>query len=288
MIPHRDDDDLDAFTDEELADICRVEKENLVWSNQIGVQVLRFSSKVVIKFGFDLSRHQAENQEYVYNHVDHDVLRVPKVLRFFNHTSDPWPYHRSYFAMEYIEGTPLSETAVAGQPELIDRIATAMKALSQIPVPQNVTPGPLGDGEPRGYMWGDFGAGTSFRSITEMEHWINIRIKFALKMNGRKHIDPIDLSSVELVMCHMDVAPRNIIVTTDGTICFVDWDFADFYPWFFQEHQLYDRALWDRYLYQPLLEKCALPPSVTQDQVQLRQLGYAQGTAIRTDPSCFP
>jgi hypothetical protein len=56
------DDDLDAFTqDEELASICRVEKENLVWSNQIGIQVLRFSSKVVIKFGFDLSPHQAEN-----------------------------------------------------------------------------------------------------------------------------------------------------------------------------------------------------------------------------------
>lgn len=40
----------------------------------------------------------------------------------------------------------------------------------------------------------------------------------------------LDLSKSSAVLCHLDVAPRNILWQKDGGICLLDWEYAGFYP----------------------------------------------------------
>jgi Ser/Thr protein kinase RdoA (MazF antagonist) len=35
-------------------------------------------------------------------------------------------------------------------------------------------------------------------------------------------------------LCHLDIAPRNFLWLEDGSICFIDWASAGFYPRFFE------------------------------------------------------
>lgn len=35
-------------------------------------------------------------------------------------------------------------------------------------------------------------------------------------------------------MCHLDIAPRNLLYLADGSVCLLDWATAGFYPRFFE------------------------------------------------------
>ncbi|CAG7952470.1 unnamed protein product [Penicillium salamii] len=59
-----------------------------------------------------------------------------------------------------------------------------------------------------------------------MEEWFNSRL-FA-------HNPNLDLQSCDLVLCHLDIAPRNIIWQEDGSLCLIDWASAGFYPRLFE------------------------------------------------------
>ena len=42
------------------------------------------------------------------------------------------------------------------------------------------------------------------------------------------------MKNFDLVLCHLNVAPRNILWLEDGSICFVDWEAAGFFPRLFE------------------------------------------------------
>ncbi|KAL5348818.1 hypothetical protein ACLOAV_006240 [Pseudogymnoascus australis] len=114
--------------------------------------------------------------------------------------------------MEYIAGTNLKDLDLdlGIHKEIIPRVATIISHLGQITGDQ--TPGPLGGGACRGYLWGDDGARTAFNSVSDMNRWLNRRLII--------RDESIDLTPHPLVLCHMDLCRRNMILREDNqSIC---------------------------------------------------------------------
>jgi hypothetical protein len=64
-----------------------------------GNLVARVSEQAVIKFGPGLSKDEAVNRQRAYNLVNHNIVRVPRVHRFFTDNMG-----RGYTVMGYMEG----------------------------------------------------------------------------------------------------------------------------------------------------------------------------------------
>lgn len=65
-----------------------------------------------------------------------------------------------------------------------------------------------------------------FETLDEMKKWWNSRIL--------PHEPKLTFQGFELVFCHLDMAPRNILWLEDGSICIVDWNSAGYYPKLFE------------------------------------------------------
>ncbi|KJZ73984.1 hypothetical protein HIM_06652 [Hirsutella minnesotensis 3608] len=82
--------------------------------------------------------------------------------------------------------------------------------------------------------------------------WANfISIRQELKKDSHHHssltgIPPLSLS--RLVFTHHDLAPRNMVVDSSNGLWLLDWDFAGFYPAYFEYASMYNFTLppdWD-------------------------------------------
>jgi len=60
-----------------------------------------------------------------------------------------------------------------------------------------------------------------------MESWFNRRL--------RKQDPKLRFSESVLVLCHLDIAPRNFLLLEDSSVCLLDWASAGFYPRVFEE-----------------------------------------------------
>lgn len=178
-----------------------------------GNRVVRISEQTVIKFGPGLSENEAINQQRAYNLVNPDVVRVPRVHRFF--TDD---VGRGYIMMDYIKGRVIDPL----EPDHISRLVRVLDHFSTI---RGDRPGSLSGGPCYGLLWPD-NQELTFRSMEEMEAWFNSRL---FPGEGK-----ISFHNCDLVLCHLDVAPRNIIWQSDGGIGLVDWASAGFYPRLFE------------------------------------------------------
>ncbi|KAJ5973000.1 uncharacterized protein N7479_002918, partial [Penicillium vulpinum] len=151
-----------------------------------GDQVVKLSDHIVAKVGFGVFASEAAMQEFAYNNLDRNIVRIPKIYRYFeSETDDPFGY-----------------------------------------LFMDPTPGPVDGSEPIGYIWGDYGARTAFKSVEDLNVYMNSRLKY--------RNDTIDLKPHPFVLCHGDICRRNIILQNDGSICFLDWAYAGFYPRFFE------------------------------------------------------
>jgi thiamine kinase-like enzyme len=59
-----------------------------------------------------------------------------------------------------------------------------------------------------------------------MEDWLNHRLP---DVEAK-----LALEKYPLVLCHLDLAPRNMIRLEDGSLCLLDWKSAGLYPRFFE------------------------------------------------------
>ena len=172
-------------------------------------RIIKASEQAVIKFGVGVTESEANNQKGAYALLDSSIVRVPRVYRFF--TKGEY----GYIVMEYIEGQvliPLEDQ------QLIYRVARILAYLATLSCN---TPGPLMSGVPRGLFWPETEEIT-FKTIRDVERYFNSRLaKGSLQL---------DLSKSSAVLCHLDVAPRNILWQKDGSICLLDWECAGFYP----------------------------------------------------------
>ena len=58
-----------------------------------------------------------------------------------------------------------------------------------------------------------------------------IAVKFGL---GVQIHDFIDIPEVDICLCHLDIAPRNILLTHGSNLYLLDWGCAGFYPSYFE------------------------------------------------------
>lgn len=79
---------------------------------------------------------------------------------------------------------------------------------------------PLGGGRTCGPLWGD-GQSLILSDTSQYEDYFNFR-----------HSQPcsVKFDSNSLVFCHLDLAPRNMLLLGNAVICLLDWASAGFYP----------------------------------------------------------
>ncbi|MCJ1476757.1 hypothetical protein MMC13_005426 [Lambiella insularis] len=203
-------------TESELIALCSSPDRETISSPLADTNVIKISDQAVIKFGFGISEEEANNLKVAFELLDRNIVRVPRFYRFFTKGDC------GYIVMEYVKGQvldPLEDTA------RIQKITRVLSHLGQI---EGSTAGPLGGGAPRtphGLLWTDHEI-LSFSTIIDVETYIISRLR-------KTHTKP-DLQDFKLVMCHLDIAPRNILWLEDDSICLLDWASAGFYPRLFE------------------------------------------------------
>ncbi|KAK6498906.1 hypothetical protein TWF481_011476 [Arthrobotrys musiformis] len=192
----------ETLSDSELAQLCSRPDRNKICFN-----VVKISDQAVVKFGTHIRREEAENLRLARAVLDPKIVYVPQVYRTFK-------YERKYYiVMEYIDAIPILDSEYD---DLAERVADVLKHLHSI---SGKIPGSLGGGISRGFLWeSDF---PNFRTIDQLEIWVNRRVKTHPKVSFKDR---------DLVLCHPDVVPRNILRKSDGSICLVDWESAGYYP----------------------------------------------------------
>ncbi|KAH6716176.1 kinase-like domain-containing protein [Leptodontidium sp. MPI-SDFR-AT-0119] len=202
----------------DIIECCIHPNRQIIGGQPQGSLVIKLSDEIVVKFGAGVSVEEADNQRKAYELLDGGVVRVPRVVRYFTRTFDHTSLPIEYLVMEYIYGDILE---LLGS-HLVDQI---VKILSHFSTIRSLRPGLLQTGVSRGLLWDSNGKPT-FKIIKEMEHWLNFRLPdVKAKLAVEKY---------PLVLCHLDLALRNIIWLEDGSICLLDWSSAGFYPRFFE------------------------------------------------------
>ncbi|KAJ5451759.1 hypothetical protein N7491_000941 [Penicillium cf. griseofulvum] len=136
-----------------------------------GDQAVKLSDHIAAKFGLGVCASEAAMQEFAYNTVDRNIVRIPKVYRYLESKKrDP----HGYIFIEYIPGQNLQDIDLEERKDILPRIASIITHLGQI---KSAIPGPVTGGEPLGYIWGDYGARTAFKSIEDMNVYMNSRLQ---------------------------------------------------------------------------------------------------------------
>ncbi|KAJ6106666.1 hypothetical protein N7512_010183 [Penicillium capsulatum] len=216
--------DIATADDEWLIDLChKAEIEGgMIGGEKYGHKVIKISDYIVVKYG-GVQASEATTQEFAFNHVNRNVVHVPKVYRFIESQQSANP--RGYLLMEYVQGENLSNLDLQMHRDIPSRVANILAHLEQIIGPAPI-PGPIGSGEPQGYLFGDDGAKTTFASIDDLNVYMNKRL--------HHRSDSIDLTPYALVLCHGDICRRNFILERDGSLCLVDGEYSGLYPRFFE------------------------------------------------------
>ena len=207
--------------------------------------------RYAIKFG-QVSKEEAINQHAAFRLLDSSLVKVPEVYDFFHVNG------QGYLVMEYIAGRKL-------EMEQDSRSIWALAAaLSHLHTFVRSQPGPLCSGRARGILWTD-APELYFSSKDSLVHYLDSRL-----------IEPsekFDLGASNMVLCHLDAAPRNLLITDNGIICLLDWESAGYYPSFFElcAVQLNTGPNCELSNYSTALEH-ALKETEPLDQSQLRNL----------------
>ncbi|KAJ6257622.1 hypothetical protein Dda_7409 [Drechslerella dactyloides] len=195
----------EMLSDSELARLCYHPDRILLCGH-----VVKISDEAVIKFG-PLRPEEAENLRLARAILDPDKVYVPRLYRFFEYQKT------HYLVMEYIRGDPAPGSEYE---HLAERVGDILKHFHNI---SSMVPGSLGGGISCGAWWrSDY---PDFRTTEQLEDWVNRRLGTGLGVSFGK---------CDLVLCHLDLAPRNIIEMPNGSLCILDWESAGYYPRFFE------------------------------------------------------
>ncbi|KAK0111645.1 hypothetical protein ONS95_001989 [Cadophora gregata] len=239
---------------------CHHPDRQIIGGLTYGDLVIKLSEELVVKFGPGVSVAEADNQRAAFSLLDNSIVRVPRVVDFF--TSTDRGYTKGYLVMEYIHGDITDSVSVTSK-----QIDQLVKILTYFSTVQCQRPGPLlKPGVSFGLLWEENGK-PIFESVQEMERWLNFRLK------GDE--SKLELGRFPLVLCHLDLALRNIVWMKDDTVCLLDWASAGFYPRFFEISLLfmagpegYETTLIDR------MEKLT---DVEEAQMALLECSYYNG-----------
>lgn len=205
----------DSFSEDDIIQRCNEATPDLILYNpEEGNKVLKLSNKLVVKFGFMLSEDEARNQAKAHEILDPKIVRVPRVHRYFMDSNK-----RGYIVMDLMEGEHKDSITESSQIHEMSRI---LKHFASI---KSQKPGPLAGGPSNCFLFG-LSESPTFQSIEDMESWFNIRLH-----------DPtakISFAGMDLVFCHLDLFPRNVLWLENQPPCILDWTSAGFYPRIFE------------------------------------------------------
>lgn len=197
--------DPNSATDDELVHCCFSPNRNIVHHMEGGITVVRISKNIAIKFGYGITEYEANSQRIARELVDPTIVRIPSVHRFIQ------AGEVGYIVMEYVEGH-IGDVDPS-------RIASIIAHFAEIKSSQV---GPLAGGYVRGQVWTEDLDFTP-TSLQDIEKYYNKVL----------HPQKLKLDGSDIVLCHLDIAPRNII-SLDDSICLLDWQSAGFYPRVFE------------------------------------------------------
>lgn len=194
-----------------IIDYCRsCPDDQLLGGSKYGNRVVKLPNHdFVVKFGRHVSSYEAENQQKAYNIIDPNIVTVPWVHDFFV-DDEGW----GYIVSDFIAGKTFDPLPHSH----IQKLASILEYFRSI---TSERAGSLCGGPSTGLIWPNTNDLT-ISSVDQVEEWFNSRL---FPRDGKVHFDPSPL-----VLCHLDIAPRNLIWLDDGRICLLDWESAGFYP----------------------------------------------------------
>ncbi|ATY65507.1 phosphotransferase enzyme family [Cordyceps militaris] len=193
---------------------------------------LEYSDQIWVKYGIYVKLKEAAMQQYVHEHADPHIVRVPQVFDAFT-TTQPNGASVTYIVMENVKG---DDCAAYGKwhPQMaeqaVSQIANAARHIWEIPLPPNVTIGPFEQQRPVDRFFSDCGSDRSFQNVMQLEDWVNA------KLEEGGHPDRVELQGERLSICHCDLTQFNIKM--GEPIAILDWGFAGIYPRAFEEFAL--------------------------------------------------
>lgn len=196
-------------------------------SKGIGCKVFRVDEKTVVKTGDDTRMAEAAAMSFVREKTG---LPVPKVLDAYVDAESS----NVFIVMEYIDGRPLDEKwdsySELQKRSIECQLEKYLKEMRQISgtfvgsVDGSLCHDPLFDDAPT--LSGPFESEAAFHEglVSVMKEkgysaWTDMVIRFIEKIPPHR-----------IVFTHNDIAPRNILVRDAKVVGIVDWEFAGFYP----------------------------------------------------------
>lgn len=209
------------FMEEDI--IRRCQDAEVIGRIEGGSLVRKISTNLAVKVGRAVTADEAANQEFAYAHVDKTIFGVSKVHGFFQDAAGI-----GYLVMDFVEGESLERyTSGDDNGDLIEKLAAAVDHLQSIGVPLN-RPGPVEGGRLTGIPWCGETLEVELKDRLDLNKCLDKR----LDIKPCKH--SIDVKPLDLTMCHLDLAPRNVLVRPDRSIYILDWAPSGFYPRSFQ------------------------------------------------------
>lgn len=148
----------------------------------------------------------------------------------------------SYVIMQFIEGQTLD--VCWPQLGLFAKLKLAWKIrgyISQLRRLRRSVPGTLNGGVSVGYFFGTMDAGP-FASYDDMTAWFNHKLEVSQRMQHAPSDAPRFDNSWPLVFTHLDLHPRNLLLSNDGTLYVIDWQVSGFYPEWFEYANMWNSS----------------------------------------------
>ncbi|KAF5020272.1 hypothetical protein F66182_7706 [Fusarium sp. NRRL 66182] len=215
-----------------------------------GTRVVRIQQQFVIKYGVHVEPVEAHNMLYV---AKSTTVPVPRVYAIYQRQEKSKQKSVTYIVMQYVPGTTLLNLWNTLKQDRKSSIAKTLRTyfdqLRQLQHPGylgNVNGGPpLDDLFSETQLADDIQA--PFRTEEELVECI-LRIyavetgkRMAHKARYYQEVLPTALySNNPPVFTHNDFQRKNIIVQDDGTLVIIDWEFASWYPIYWE----YSTATW--------------------------------------------
>lgn len=272
--------DLTKVTRTELAKAVKIAPA--IKSYLGGPSIARVTSSAIVKYGRHIRLQESRNMRHVSENTN---IRLPAVIDAWE-ADDKRPYdenNTSYIVMEYIEGRLVSDIwndlDSEGRCDILRQLCEYIRELQALKMDR---PGPVGGGISEGSFFTDYGAGP-FESRRDMEDWFNDRLLVCHDFGHALQTPPGWFTGKfdELVMCHLDIHPRNMILDSQNKLWLLGWAFSGAYPPYFETEYLIRRGTRDFTTELLNLLEYKIPPEETH---RLRVITFALTTGGYCQP----